>query len=184
MVKFEYSIYLIPNLFYISFLSTHMQPYHLRRKEKAITDPQDLDVILDRQQVCTLALSRDNEPYLVSLDYLYDAQDQCIYFHSARSGKKMDFWQANSRVYGQVMEDLDYIAGECDHAYRSVHFWGTVAFVTDLDEKTSILKQMIAKFESDTEVMNLRFLKPASLKSVMVGKVILEGKSGKKSIKN
>jgi len=161
-----------------------MQPYHLRRKEKAITDTTNLDAILDRQQICTLALSRDNEPYVVSLDYLYEPSSQTVFFHCAKAGKKMDFWQANSRVYGQVMEDLGYIDGECDHGYRSVHFWGTVTFVTDLDEKTSILKQMIAKFESDTEAMNLRFLKPASLKGVMVGKIILEGKSGKKSIKS
>ena len=183
MVEIECSIYRFPNLFYFSFLSTRMQPYHLRRKEKAITDSQDLDAILDRQQICTLALSLDNEPYLVALDYLYDALSQSIYFHSARSGKKMDFWQANSRVYGQVMEDLGYIAGECDHGYRTVQFWGSVAFVTDLDQKTTILKQMIAKFESDTEAMNVRFLKPASLKSVMVGKITIEGKSGKKSTK-
>jgi hypothetical protein len=161
-----------------------MKPYHLRRKEKAITDTKDLDAILDRQQICTLALSRENEPYLISLDYLYDSSSQTIYFHCAKTGKKMDLWQANPRVYGQVMEDLGYIAGECDHGYRTVHFWGTVAFVTDLDEKTAILKHMIAKFESDTEAMNARFLKPTSLKGVMVGKIAIEGKSGKKSIKS
>ena len=161
-----------------------MQPYHLRRKEKAITVTAELEAILGRQQICTLALSREDEPYLVTLDYLYDSSSRCIYFHCAQSGKKIEFWQTNSRVYGQVMEDLGYIKGECDHGYRSVHFWGTMSFVSDLEEKTAILTQMIAKFESDVEAMNARFLKPASLKSVMVGKITLEGKSGKKSTKS
>ena len=143
-----------------------------------------MDSILNNQDICTLALSHENEPYLVTLDYIFDSSSQGIYFHCAQSGKKIDFWQANPRVYGQVIEDLGNIQGECDHAYRSVHFWGTLSLISDIEEKSIILKRMIAKFESDIETMNARFLKSASIKAVMVGKISIEGNSVKKSIKS
>ena len=64
------------------------EPYHLRRTEREITDKKEIDRIINDQLFMTLAMCRDGLPYLVTLNYGYDPQASCLYFHCARAGKK------------------------------------------------------------------------------------------------
>ncbi len=63
---------------------------NIRRSEKAITDQETLLRILDRVQYVTLAMSLESEPYLVTVNHFYDRDRNCIYFHCAQEGKKVD----------------------------------------------------------------------------------------------
>ncbi len=95
--------------------------FHVRRKDREITDPAALRNVLKSTSYVTVAMSLDNESYLVSLSYGYDEANHCLYFHCASEGKKLVFLKANCRVWGQAM--LDYgVTDECDYAYCSVHF--------------------------------------------------------------
>ncbi len=46
--------------------------YHMLRDDKEITDEGALKKILKTAQYVTLAMVKDNEPYLVSLSHRYD----------------------------------------------------------------------------------------------------------------
>jgi len=63
----------------------------MRRKEKEITDKEEMINILENAEYITIAMSRNNEPYLVTLSHGYDRNQNCIYFHCAKEGKKIDF---------------------------------------------------------------------------------------------
>jgi len=66
-----------------------MKEYHsLRRTEKAIKDEKIIAKMLKEQPYLTIALSNDNNPYLVTLNYVYDAEKKSFYIHCANSGKK------------------------------------------------------------------------------------------------
>ena len=62
--------------------------YHIRRKEKEITDHQILRRILKETKYVTIAMVKDNDPYLVSMSHGYDEKNHCLYLHSANEGKK------------------------------------------------------------------------------------------------
>ena len=125
-----------------------MQKYHLRRSDKKIKKIEDIIGIINRQEYLTLALCNTNQPYLVSLNYGYDPEKKCFYFHCANEGKKIDFLKANPIVYGQILEELKYKVGECSYAYRSVQFDGSVSFLNDKDEKKHALNLMVDKIET------------------------------------
>ncbi|MEJ5309126.1 MAG: pyridoxamine 5'-phosphate oxidase family protein [Anaerolineae bacterium] len=156
-----------------------MQTYHLRRSEKAITDPAEMWAIIAEQKVMTLAMCKDNVPYLVTVNYGYDQAAGCLYFHCAAEGKKMDYLQANPAVWGQILEDNGYLDGKCDHAFRSVQFQGRVAFVDDIDEKRRALSLMIDRLESDPAAVKARQVTDKAVAKVTIGKVHIEGMSGK-----
>ncbi|MHA1584127.1 MAG: pyridoxamine 5'-phosphate oxidase family protein [Promethearchaeota archaeon] len=158
-----------------------MEPYNLRRAEKKINNDAELQEILQQQSIFTLAMTNALEPYLVTMDYAFDSNQHCIYFHCASKGKKVEFLQQNPQVYGQVIEDLGYMKGECDHAFRSVHFWGKVEFISDFEEKVMALKLLIKKFETDTEKIYKKFMDSASIQAVSVGRILIKGMCGKKS---
>lgn len=156
-----------------------MEPYHLRRKEKALEDPEALKRILRTQKHVTMALCKDNEPYLVTMNHGYDEAENCLYFHCAPAGKKLAFLRANPRVWGQALEDLGYLDGECDHAYRTVHFSGTAEFVEDYDQKRRALEIMIDQLEPNPGPVKERTLEPSRVRGVGILRVKIEFMSGK-----
>jgi len=158
-----------------------MESYHLRRNEKNIEQKTDLENVIRGQKIMTLALCRDNEPYLVTMNYGYDRDANCLYFHCAAEGKKMDFLADNPVVWGQIFEDVGYLPGECDHAFRCVEFRGQVDFLTDLDGKCNALAMMIDQLEPDPEPVKSRLLTEKRLNGVMVGRIKIENMTGKQN---
>ena len=156
-----------------------MQVYHLRRSEKAITDPAEMWAIIAEQKFVTLALCQDNVPYLATVNYGYDQAASCLYFHCAGEGKKIDYLRANPVVWGQIVEDNGYRDGKCDHAFRSVQLQGRVTFVEDIEEKRRALSLMIDRLESDPEAVKARLVTAKAVEKVMIGQVHIEAMTGK-----
>lgn len=157
------------------------EKYHLRRPEKAIADFDEIGEIIRQQKFMTLALCRQNEPYLVTLNYGYHQEANCFFFHCAKAGKKLDFLRANPRVWGQILEDLGYIQGECSHAYRCVEFEGVVDFPDSLEEKKNALELMIDQIEPQPQPLKERMLTEDRISGVTIGRIHIEGISAKKN---
>lgn len=159
-----------------------MDAYHLRRSEKEITDPDQLRAIISGQKYMTLAMCKDNVPYLVTVNYGYDEGENCFYFHCASEGKKQDYLAANPTIWGQIIEDAGYQDGKCDHAFRTVQFKGTVTFLDDHEEKRRALNVMIGQLEPDPEPVKQKQVTPKSVARVAIAKVNVEGMSGKSNV--
>ena len=65
----------------------------MTKRERQITDPQQILSILDRAKVLRLGLAVDNEPYVVPMNYGYVMEDGklTLYLHSAVRGAGL--WQ-------------------------------------------------------------------------------------------
>ena len=63
----------------------------MRRKDREVTDPGEIDAILRRCHVCRLAMADEEGLYLVPLSFGYTLEDGqlTLYFHSAREGRKI-----------------------------------------------------------------------------------------------
>lgn len=153
----------------------------MRRKDKEITDQATIRKILHETNYITLAMVKDNEPYLVSLSHVYDEEKNCIYFHSASEGKKLDYLKANNTVWGQAIKDYGYHVGECSHLYATVMFKGSVSFIEDVEEKRYVFKTMIEHLDPESESMKKRLLKSDGIPPTPVAKISLDYVSGKKS---
>jgi hypothetical protein len=126
-----------------------MSRYHLRRKEREITDPKVLRDLLRAGRYAAVALCRDGEPYVVVMNYGFDAGRPALYFHCALEGLKLEFIRANPRACATVVQDLGYRHGECDHAYRSVVLRGPITLVEDDGERAYGLGVLIDHQEAE-----------------------------------
>jgi nitroimidazol reductase NimA-like FMN-containing flavoprotein (pyridoxamine 5'-phosphate oxidase superfamily) len=153
----------------------------MRRADKEIKDPDEIKRVLKGTQYMTLAMTRDGEPYLVSLSHGYDEERNALYFHSAPEGKKLDYLRASPHVWGQVVVDRGYAKGECTHRYATVMFRGSVRFLESLDEKRRALRTMINQLDPDSEPLLKRQLDSDRLKTTVVGEIRLEEVTGKKT---
>ena len=67
----------------------------MRRKDREITEWSELVDVIQRCDVCRLVLNDGDYPYIVPLNFGFDAEDGNItlYFHSALEGYKTDLFQ-------------------------------------------------------------------------------------------
>jgi len=152
--------------------------FHVRRKDREITDPQTLKKVLEATKYVTIALCMDNEPYLVSLSHGYDKTRNCIYFHCADEGKKLVYIRANNNVWGQAVQDYG-VTDECDYAYTSVHFKGTVTLIDDLSEKRHAMEVMVRQLSENPE-KKLAQIKAEKLAKTTMGRIDISYMTGKK----
>lgn len=157
-----------------------MARYHMHKSEREITDADAIEAILKQGKYATLALARDGEPYVVTLNYGYDPEERALYFHTATEGLKLAFIRENPTVCGTVIEDQGYIQGKCAHAYRSVVFWGRIERLEDADDKAHGLGCLIDHLEEEPEQRRERLLAdPSRLGGVAVLKLTIDTISGK-----
>jgi nitroimidazol reductase NimA-like FMN-containing flavoprotein (pyridoxamine 5'-phosphate oxidase superfamily) len=159
-----------------------MKKYHMRRRELEIGSKRTIRAILAGQECMTIAMCKGKEPYLVTVTYAYDDRVQSFYFHCAPVGKKIDYLKANPIVWGQVLEDLGYVTGECEHNYRTVMFRGKAEFITDMKERRRALGLMIDKLEKRPSEARKRLIAQSSLDKASIVRVRVLELSGKESV--
>ena len=158
-----------------------MKRYHIRRSERQIKGRKKLLAILDSRNHMTIAMCKDNIPYLVTVNHYFDKKGTCIYFHCASKGKKMDYMKANPVVWGQVMDDLGLDANGCDYLYRTVMFRGKVKFVERMQEKKHVIGLMIDRLSS-RPAHEKDSLTDASLDRVAICRIDMLEMTGKENL--
>jgi len=154
--------------------------YHMKRKDKEITDPALIRKILKTTKHITIAMSMNNQPYLVTLSHGYDESQNCIYFHCAKEGRKLDYLKSNNTVWGQAMLDLGYQENQCNHMFATAQFRGKVTLLEKPDEKRQAAECMTRQLNKDPEPMIAK-LEPERLATTVFGRIDIEYLSGKKS---
>jgi nitroimidazol reductase NimA-like FMN-containing flavoprotein (pyridoxamine 5'-phosphate oxidase superfamily) len=161
-----------------------MKRYHLRRKEKEITDSAGMRDIVASARFASVALSSvSGEPYVVTMNHGWDGERDALYFHCAHKGKKIDLIRANGLACATVVEDHGYKHGECDHAYRSVVMYGTIEVVEGLEEKKHGLQVLLDHQEKEPDPIKARTLPDdAAYDKVGVLKMTVEEMTGKQGL--
>ncbi|MFX0211121.1 MAG: pyridoxamine 5'-phosphate oxidase family protein [Candidatus Hodarchaeota archaeon] len=152
----------------------------IRRTEKAITDENEMKQILQKAQYITLAMSKNNQPYLVTLSHGYDPKEDVLFFHCASEGKKIDYLTSNNLVWGQALIDHGYAQGACDHLYATTHFKGKVTFIKDIEEKKKALINMVHKLDQNPQAIIDKQLREKSVAKVTIGRIDIDYMTGKK----
>ena len=113
----------------------------MTKRERQITDPEQILHILDTGKVLHLGLAMDNEPYVVPMNYGYTIENDklTLYLHSALQGKKLDMIRANPKVFFAIDCDRAPFEGKvpCQYGlvYSSIMGRGTARIVEDAEEK-------------------------------------------------
>lgn len=134
----------------------------MRRKDREITDPEQIEHLLARAQILRVAFCDGKKaPYLVPVNYGYICREgsYSLYFHGARAGRKYELSKASPGVGFELDADYSLIAGDsaCRYSalYRSIVGTGTLSLVEDEEERglglSAIMKQATGKADWDFE---------------------------------
>jgi nitroimidazol reductase NimA-like FMN-containing flavoprotein (pyridoxamine 5'-phosphate oxidase superfamily) len=150
----------------------------MRKKEKEITDRAEIESILRNTAVCRIALSKDNNPYVVPVNHGY--RDNRLYVHSSGEGKKIEFLRSNNRVCFEVDTGFEIIRSDlaCSWSsrYRSVIGYGRAQFVEDPGEKRDALDVIMSHHSSESFTYSDR-----AVAEVTIIRIDIESMTGKQS---
>ncbi len=150
----------------------------MRRNEKEIKDRAEIDSLLRLATILRLGLSDNGAPYVVPLNYGYDGK--CIYFHSAKEGKKLDIIHRNNRVSFEIDggHELVKTGLPCTWSWKywSVIGSGRAYIVEDTSEKKIALSNVVSHYAETS----YRFTDD-DIKRVTVIRIEIENVTGKRS---
>ncbi len=130
----------------------------ITKREREVTDMEEIISILDKAKVLHLGLVDGDEPYVVPMNYGYIMEDGklTVYLHGAKVGRKLDLMRANPKVFFELDCDIVPFEGKtaCNYGitYASVMGRGKAVIVDDgnTEEKIKGLK-VLMKTQTDRD---------------------------------
>lgn len=121
----------------------------MTRRDRQVTDINEIIKILDKSKVVHLGMVDGDEPYVVPMNYGYTMKEGklTLYLHGAKQGKKLDIICANPKVFFEMDCDIQPIEGDtaCEYstAYASVMGRGSAEIVENNEAKKYALSVLM-----------------------------------------
>jgi uncharacterized protein len=117
----------------------------LRRKDRAITNAESMAVLIKAEYGILSTVAPDGKPYGVPLNFCM--VDNCIYFHCAVEGRKIDNFQINKNVSFCAVGDTEILPDKFGTEYESVIVAGEIEEAFDKDKQIA-LESLLRKYSS------------------------------------
>lgn len=152
----------------------------MRREERKISDPVQVDEIISKADVCRIAMANDDLPYIVTLNFGYVVTpERVLYFHCAGEGRKLEMIKRNSLVCFEMDIDHQVFGGAkgCDWGmkYRSVVGYGNISIVTGNEERQKGISAIMRHYGGEREY----YFDENVLERTTILRLLITGMTGK-----
>ena len=127
----------------------------MRRKDREITHPAELLSVMERCDVCRLALNDGDYPYILPLNFGMECKTDVVtlYFHGANEGYKYEAIARDNRVSFEMDCShrlvTDEAEGMCTMEYDRVIGRGRIERIDDEQEKLRALRLIMSHYHRD-----------------------------------
>lgn len=155
----------------------------MRRSDREIKEKKDMIEVMERCDVCRLALNDGDYPYILPLNFGMKVEEGqvSLYFHGAMEGKKYELFARDSRAAFEMDCSHRLVTegdtGNCTMEYESVIGKGRVEMVPD-EEKYEALLILMEHYRKEDFPFN-----QAVMPQTKVFKLVVEEMTGKKRMK-
>lgn len=122
----------------------------MRRKDREVTDIQEILHIVDGAKILHFGLMDEGYPYIVPMHYGYEFADGTFvfYLHSAKEGHKLDLIRKDAHVCVELETNVELVSGgevPCMYgaAFASAIGKGTAEVVEEEQEKIKALELLM-----------------------------------------
>lgn len=150
------------------------------RRSRQQLSKEECEVILSRATSGTLALSGDNGyPYAVPISYVY--ADGKLYFHSAKTGHKIDAIKQHDKASFCVIAADDVHPAEFTTYFRSVIAFGKIQIIESDSERTYAASLLGARYNPGDDTGLQKELEKG-LSHMLILRLDIEHMTGKEAI--
>jgi len=123
----------------------------MRRTDREITDNVLIYSIIQKADVCRLALVDNGIPYIVVLNFgCVQGDSNCLYFHCANEGRKIDIIKQNNQVCFQMDVEHELITAKkaCGYTmnFKSLVGYGKINIVSTKEGKVQGLNVIMKQY--------------------------------------
>ncbi len=147
----------------------------IRRSDRGISLHEAKDILDNAEYGIMSTVSKDGQPYGVPLSYIY--KNECIYFHCAISGHKLENIEHNSKVSFCVVGKTKVLPDKFGTEYESAVVFGVASEINGTERHDSLL-WLLDKYCSDFIEEGTRYIKQKDT-ITKVFKIEIERISGK-----
>ena len=119
----------------------------MRRFKQELTQEEAIQILNNNTAGVLAVLGDEGYPYSVPLSYVF--VDNKIYFHTAKTGHKIDAIKNYDKASFCVIDQNQIMPEEYTTYFRSVIAFGKVRLVEDLDEIRRIATVLAMKYSAD-----------------------------------
>jgi len=156
----------------------------LRRQDRG-QDDKWIEQFLRTTPAGQLAISQDNQPYVLTNTFAFDHEKHCLYFHTARFGHLRSLAESLPHPACFTASELGRFLPadtmkELSVEYASVVVFGRLSVVTEQKECRYGLELLAAKYFPHLKVgEDIRALTPAEVKETTVYRLDIDHWTGK-----
>ena len=121
------------------------------RKKRKITDEECIDILKSEKRGVLSVIGDGGYPYGMPLNHFYNDGDGKIYFHSGKTGHKIDAMKADEKASFCIYDSGFRRDGEWALNIKSVIVFGRIEFVEDYDKAMDISRRLSRKFTDNVE---------------------------------
>jgi nitroimidazol reductase NimA-like FMN-containing flavoprotein (pyridoxamine 5'-phosphate oxidase superfamily) len=151
----------------------------MRRKDREVSDFNKILAIMDKCDMCRLAMVDNGTPYIVPMNFGYSVRDSTVtlYFHSAGEGRKIDALKSIPTVCVEMDCEHKLVTGDkaCDYTmnFESLIGNGSVEFIESEDEKVCAFTKIMQKYsDAGTFEFDEKLLKRTTLFKVVLSELV------------
>lgn len=119
------------------------------RKKQALPKEECLELLKTQLRGVLSVLGDDGYPYGVPMNHWYNEEDGKLYFHSGRSGHKVDAMKACDKASFCVMDAGVQADGDWALNFKSVIVFGRLETVDDPEIATEMVRRLSYHFTDD-----------------------------------
>lgn len=123
----------------------------MARQKQQISEAECIEVLKEASRGVLAVLGDEDYPYGVPIDHWYCEEDGNLYFHSGKTGHKVDAMQKHDRVSFCTWDEGYRREGEWALNIRSVIVFGRIQVIEDQERTMDIVRKLSYKYTSDTE---------------------------------
>ena len=121
----------------------------IQRVRQKLDREECLTVLKTAKRGVLSVIGDDGYPYGLPINHYYDEETGKLYFHSGKTGHKIDALRASDKASFCVMDEGERMEGEWWLTFRSVVVFGRVSFVEDYDEAIEVSRRLSYRFTDD-----------------------------------
>lgn len=119
------------------------------RKRQVLTSEQITKILKSEKRGVLSVLGDNGYPYGLPMNFWYNEENGCIYFHSGKKGHKVDAISSDNKVSFCVYDEGFKKEGEWALNISSVIVFGKIHVVEDSEKAVEIYRKLSLKFTTD-----------------------------------
>ncbi len=160
----------------------------MRRKDREVTDFEQIKKIVQNSHVIRMGINTDDYPYVVptNFGYEFDGDQLTLYIHGAPVGTKRELIAKNPHIGFEMDDGGEYMSPEeaksetPSYAYQSVMGNGDASFIEDTQGKIQALQHILIHETGH----KMEHLPEKDVAYVGIIKIVVKSLTGKVHFKN